>query len=195
MGSTCWPTSKKIWRIDSNSCVDTAVVSWIDISASLNHRKNIKLMSVRLMFWKLTTLKLLMVVTFYLTKRCWLGFARLHHVTNSSSRLANTAVFNPGCSPKSCAFYSFCDYPSANCNELTVTFAHALQLHFTKGKALLCQEPTFCHILILYLSGVNRNFPWGGSFSCIWWSFVFGVLCLWRHSHVSKPTFWWSLLT
>jgi len=102
-----------------------------------------------------------MVVTFYLTKRCWLGFARLHYVTNSSSRLANTAVFSPGCSPKSCAFYSFCDYPSANCNELTVTFAHALQLHFTKGKALLCQEPTFCHILILYLSGVHRNFPWG----------------------------------
>ena len=35
-----------------------------------------------------------------------------------------------------------------DCHELNETFAHALQLNFTKGKALLCQEPTFCNILI-----------------------------------------------
>jgi len=38
----------------------------------------------------------------------------------------------------------------------------------------------------------------GALFSEIWWSFVFGVRCLWRHTchiHVSKPIFWRSLLT
>jgi len=34
---------------------------------------------------------------------------------------------------------------------LTATLAYALQLHFTKGKALLCQEYNFCHILVLYI--------------------------------------------
>jgi len=40
--------------------------------------------------------------------------------------------------------------PTANwdCNELTATFAHALQLHFNEGEALLCQECISCPILI-----------------------------------------------
>jgi len=33
-------------------------------------------------------------------------------------------------------------------------------------------------------SGVRRKFSWGVSFSGIWWSFVFGMRCLWRHIHV-----------
>ena len=36
-------------------------------------------------------------------------------------------------------------------------------------------------------SGVRRKFSWGGSFSGIWCSYVFGLSCLWRHIHVSKP--------
>ena len=42
-------------------------------------------------------------------------------------------------------------------HELTETFAHAFQLHFNEGKALLCQEYTFCHILILYLHATACN--------------------------------------
>ena len=34
-------------------------------------------------------------------------------------------------------------------------------------------------------SGVRRKFSWGGSFSSILWSFVFGVHCLWRHNLTS----------
>jgi len=50
-------------------------------------------------------------------------------------------------------------------------------------------------------SGVRRIFSCGGfSFSGIWWSFVFGVRCLWRHNltsyiYVSKATFWRRFLT
>ena len=38
-------------------------------------------------------------------------------------------------------------------------------------------------------SGVRRKFSWGGSFSGIWWSFVFGVCCLWRHNLTSYSCF------
>jgi len=39
-------------------------------------------------------------------------------------------------------------------------------------------------------SGVRRKFSWGvGSFSSIWWSFVFGVCCLWRHILTSYSCF------
>jgi len=51
--------------------------------------------------------------------------------------------------------------------------------------------------ICLYLaqfSGIRRKFSWGDSFSDVWWSFLYRVRCLWRHSHVSKPTFWRSLL-
>ena len=40
---------------------------------------------------------------------------------------------------------------------LTATLAYALQLHFTKGKALLCQEYNFCHILVLYINANACN--------------------------------------
>jgi len=44
-------------------------------------------MPIRLMSRKFTTtLKVLMVFTFYLTKRCWFGFARSHYVISSSKR-------------------------------------------------------------------------------------------------------------
>jgi len=67
-----------------------------------------KLMPVRLMSRQLTTLMILMVFTVYLTKRCWLGFARSPVLP---ADLANTAVFSPGCSQKACVFCSFSDYP------------------------------------------------------------------------------------
>jgi len=55
-----------------------------------------------------------------------------------------------------------------------------------------------CLKLINRTSGVRRKFSWGGSFSGIWWSFVFvWEVCdvtIWRHIHVFKPTFWRSLL-
>jgi len=44
-----------------------------------------------------------------------------------------------------------------------------------------------------------EKISWGFSFSGTWWSFV--LVCavcdvtIWRHIHVSKPTFWRSLLT
>jgi len=65
-------------------------------------------MPVRLMSRQLTTLILLMVFTFYLTRRCWLGFVRSPVLP---ADLANTAVSSPGCSPKACVFISFSDYP------------------------------------------------------------------------------------
>jgi len=34
-------------------------------------------------------------------------------------------------------------------------------------------------------SGARRKFSWGGWFRVIWWSFVFGVRCLWRHNLTS----------
>jgi len=34
-----------------------------------------------------------------------------------------------------------------------------------------------------------ENFHGGGSFICIWWSFVFGVRCLWRHNLTSYSCF------
>jgi len=44
-------------------------------------------MPIRLMSRKLTTtLKFLMVFTFYLTQRCSFGFARSHYVISSSMR-------------------------------------------------------------------------------------------------------------
>ena len=47
------------------------------------------------------------------------------------------------------------------------------------------------HTIVVRSSGVRRKCSWGFSISGIWWSFVFGARCLWRHNHVSKP----SLLT
>jgi len=34
-----------------------------------------------------------------------------------------------------------------------------------------------------------KNFQWGGSFNGIWWSFVFGVRCLWCHNLTSYSCF------
>jgi len=41
----------------------------------------------------------------------------------------------------------------------------------------------------LISSGVRRNFSWGVSFCGIWWSFVFGVRCFWRHNLTSYSCF------
>jgi len=43
-------------------------------------------------------------------------------------------------------------------------------------------------------SGVRRKFSWGVSFSGIWWSFVFGVRCLWRHNLTSYSCFQTNVL-
>ena len=40
-----------------------------------------------------------------------------------------------------------------------------------------------------FTSGVRRKFSWGVSFSGIWWSFAFGVRCLWRHNLTSYSCF------
>jgi len=56
------------------------------------------LIPVGLMSRQLTTLMLLMVFTFYLTKRCWLGFARTPVLP---ADLANTAVFKTACNNSS----------------------------------------------------------------------------------------------
>jgi len=39
-----------------------------------------------------------------------------------------------------------------------------------------------------------ENFHGGGSFSSIWWSFVFGVCCLWRHNLMSYSCFQTNVL-
>jgi len=47
----------------------------------------------------------------------------------------------------------------------------SLQNHFVKAVA------------VDGVSDVHRKFSWGGgSISGIWWSFVFGVCCLWCHN-------------
>jgi len=38
----------------------------------------------------------------------------------------------------------------------------------------------FQHLVVTH-SGVRRKLSLGGSFNGRWWSFVFGVRCLWRH--------------
>jgi len=43
-------------------------------------------------------------------------------------------------------------------------------------------------------SGVRRKFSWGVSFSGIWWSFIFGVRCLWRHNLMPYPCFQTNVL-
>jgi len=44
-------------------------------------------------------------------------------------------------------------------------------------------------------SGVRRKFSWGGVWlRVIWWSFVFGVRCLWRHNLTSFPCFQTNVL-
>ena len=56
-----------------------------------------------------------------------------------------------------------------------------------------------CQQAQTYPVAYAENFHGGVWFKVIWWLFVFGVHCLWRHNltsfHVSKPTFWRSLLT
>jgi len=43
--------------------------------------------------------------------------------------------------------------------------------------------------------GARRKFSWsGGSFSGIWWPFVFGVRCLWRHNLTSYSCFQTNVL-
>ena len=37
-------------------------------------------------------------------------------------------------------------------------------------------------LLYCFNSGVRRKFSLGGLFSGLWWSFAFGVRCLWRHN-------------
>jgi len=65
--------------------------------------------------------------------------------------------------------------------------------------------PKFCNIFfikrftltlnpILIVSGVRRKFSWGGWFSCIWWSFVIIVCCLWRHNLMSYVCFQTNVL-
>ena len=47
----------------------------------------------------------------------------------------------------------------------------------------------------LRVSGVRRKFSWGEFwFRVIWWSFVFGVRCLWRHNLTSFPCFQTNVL-
>jgi len=43
-------------------------------------------------------------------------------------------------------------------------------------------------------SGVSRKFSWGRCFRVIWWSFLFGVRCLWRHNLTSFPCFQTNVL-
>jgi len=43
-------------------------------------------------------------------------------------------------------------------------------------------------------SGVRKKLSCGGSFSGIWWSFVFGVRCLWHHNLMSFSCFQTNLL-
>jgi len=49
-------------------------------------------------------------------------------------------------------------------------------------------------------SGVRRNFSWGGVDSVAYGGHLYLVcafcyVTIWRHSHISKPTFWRGLLT
>jgi len=44
-------------------------------------------------------------------------------------------------------------------------------------------------------SGVSKKFSWGGFWlRIIWWSFVFGLRCLWRHNLTSFPRFQTNVL-
>ena len=43
-------------------------------------------------------------------------------------------------------------------------------------------------------SGVRRKFLWGVWFKVIWWLFVFGVHCLWRHNLTSFSCFQTNVL-
>jgi len=51
---------------------------------------------------------------------------------------------------------------------------------------------SFCSCTVAYTENIRVG---EGSFSGIWWSFVFGVGCLWRHIHDCKPTFWRRFFT
>jgi len=42
-----------------------------------------------------------------------------------------------------------------------------------------------CGQRIHVTSGVRRKFSWGESFRVVWWSFAFGVRCLWRYNLTS----------
>ena len=45
------------------------------------------------------------------------------------------------------------------------------------------------------ISGIRRKFSWGGFWvRIIWWSFVFGLRCLWRHNLTSIPCFQTNIL-
>jgi len=45
------------------------------------------------------------------------------------------------------------------------------------------------------VSVVRRKFSWGGGWlRVIWWPFVFGLRCLWRHSLTSFPRFQTNVL-
>jgi len=101
---------------------------------------------------KLTTnIKFLMVFTFYLTKMGSFWFARFHYVSSFSSRPCSHSSCQPWLWSEGMRYViRFMIIATANwdCNELTATFAHALQLRFNKGNALLCQECILCPILI-----------------------------------------------
>jgi len=51
-----------------------------------------------------------------------------------------------------------------------------------------------------HTSGVRRKFPWGGFHSVTYGGHLHSVsavcdVTIWRHIHVSKPTFWQSFWT
>jgi len=46
----------------------------------------------------------------------------------------------------------------------------------------MSKERLSIRILFVAPSGARRKFSWGVSFSGRWWSFVFGVRCLWRNN-------------
>jgi len=98
--------------------------------------------------------------------------------------------------------------PTANwdCNELTATFAHALQFHFNKGEALLCQECILCPILIatcpllatLHRADTNGSNKQRCNFGRSAFRFAVGVESdlrentddfRWRHPNLDRPVF------
>ena len=61
--------------------------------------------------------------------------------------------------------------------------------HLSRG-----ENPPIPPLVMVLNSGVRRKFSWGVSFSGIWWLFVFGVRCLWRHNLTSFSCFQTNVL-
>ena len=80
------------------------------------------------------------------------------------------------CPPKFLGWLRHCSL----CWDFFLLEGHQCKLH-TK----LCSHLLKRKFRIHKGSGVSRKFSWVGSFSGIWWSFVFGVRYLWRHNLTS----------